>query len=222
MPANAPSDAPPLGFLSRLHADHVVDLTERTPRNAPDALEDRILTATLHCLGRWGTAKTTLDDVAKEAGCSRATVYRTFPGGKDALFLVAAERELLQALSALAATAHAAPSLADLLADVLSDGVRAIQQHRVLQYLLEHEKGIILPYITFDGIDPLLALVRACLSPALERYLPPTAASVTAEWVVRIALSYGLEDPDGPALADPEQARLFVATFMLPALEPEE
>src|SRR5262245_45253316 len=48
------------------------------------SLEDRILAATLRCLGKWGTVKTTLDDIAREAGCSRATVYRTFPGGKDA------------------------------------------------------------------------------------------------------------------------------------------
>ena len=48
--------------------------------------DKRIVDATLRCVGRWGLAKTTLDDVAREAGCSRATVYRLFPGGKDSLF----------------------------------------------------------------------------------------------------------------------------------------
>ena len=42
----------------------------------------RIVEATLRCIARWGIAKTTLDDVAREAGCGRATIYRAFPGGK--------------------------------------------------------------------------------------------------------------------------------------------
>ena len=37
---------------------------------------DRILDATLALIARWGVAKTALGDVAKEAGCSRATLYR--------------------------------------------------------------------------------------------------------------------------------------------------
>ena len=47
--------------------------------------EQRIVDATTRCIARWGVAKTTLDDVAREASCSRATVYRLFPGGKDAV-----------------------------------------------------------------------------------------------------------------------------------------
>ena len=35
-------------------------------------------------------------------------------------------------------------------------GVRAIRTHEVLQYLLEHEPAVVLPSLTFDGIDPLL------------------------------------------------------------------
>src|ERR1700737_1793114 len=47
--------------------------------------EARVIDATLRCIARFGVGKTTLDDVAGEAGCSRATVYRLFPGGKDRL-----------------------------------------------------------------------------------------------------------------------------------------
>jgi AcrR family transcriptional regulator len=37
---------------------------------------DRILDAAERCFERWGAAKTSIDDVAAEAGLSRATVYR--------------------------------------------------------------------------------------------------------------------------------------------------
>jgi AcrR family transcriptional regulator len=67
-----------------------------------------VLDAALRCVARWGLTKTTLDDVAKEAGCSRATVYRAFPGGKDALFEAVGERELTALFGAVAEAIHAA------------------------------------------------------------------------------------------------------------------
>jgi AcrR family transcriptional regulator len=48
-------------------------------------VRDRLLPATYDCVARWGLAKTTVEDVAREAGMSRATVYRYFPGGRDEL-----------------------------------------------------------------------------------------------------------------------------------------
>ena len=60
--------------------------------------EARLIDATLACMGRWGVAKTTLDDVARRAGCSRATVYRVFPGGKDSLLAATVRSEVLRFL----------------------------------------------------------------------------------------------------------------------------
>jgi len=48
-------------------------------------VRERLLQATYSCVARWGLAKTTVEDAAREAGVSRATVYRYFPGGRDEL-----------------------------------------------------------------------------------------------------------------------------------------
>ena len=48
-------------------------------------VRERLLQATYDCVARWGLAKTTVEDAAREAGVSRATVYRYFPGGRDEL-----------------------------------------------------------------------------------------------------------------------------------------
>ena len=56
--------------------------------------ETRVLDATKRCCERWGIAKVTIDDIAAEAGVSRATIYRMFPGGKDVLFEALRVREL--------------------------------------------------------------------------------------------------------------------------------
>ncbi|MBI2705104.1 MAG: TetR/AcrR family transcriptional regulator [Actinobacteria bacterium] len=213
-PAPAGGRRPRLGlWRDRELAGTTIDLTE-------GSLQDRILTATLRCLGRWGTVKTTIDDIAREAGCSRATVYRTFPGGKDALFLAAGERELLLALGELASLAAEAVTLDELLGTVLAAGVSTIRTHKVLAYLCEHEPGVILPYVSFDGMDPVLGVVRGVLAPHLERFLDRTAAADIAEWLARVGMAYGFDPLDGPDLADPDEAHRFVATFVLPGLEP--
>jgi AcrR family transcriptional regulator len=48
---------------------------EQSPGDAAEARE-RLLDAAERCFTRWGPAKTTLEDIAEEAGVSRATVYR--------------------------------------------------------------------------------------------------------------------------------------------------
>jgi AcrR family transcriptional regulator len=207
----APPGPTPLSFRAT-PTRHLIDVT-------PGSLQDRILAATLRCLGRWGTVKTTLDDVAREAGCSRATVYRVFPDGRDALFEAAGVRELFRVLHELAEVATAAPTLADQLASLLHTALTAIQQHEVLQYLCKHEPGKILPYVTFDGIDPMLDIAETVLGPFLERFVDPPTASTTAEWLARIVISYGFDPQPGDAdLTDPATALRFVESFILPGL----
>ena len=48
--------------------------------------EQRVLDAARRCCERWGLSKVNVDDIAAEAGISRATLYRLFPGGRDVLF----------------------------------------------------------------------------------------------------------------------------------------
>ena len=46
---------------------------------------ERVLAGTYECVARVGIGKTTVEDVARASGVSRATVYRLFPGGRDEL-----------------------------------------------------------------------------------------------------------------------------------------
>src|SRR6476661_2798379 len=96
--------------------------------NASPAQQDRVLDAALACVARVGLGKTTLDDVAREAGCARATVYRCFPG-KQALFAAVLPPEL-DALGARAIDAAAATdSLADAVVAVMLVGADVFHSH---------------------------------------------------------------------------------------------
>src|SRR5690606_16619365 len=61
----------------------------------------RLVDAAEVCFSRFGVAKTTLEDIAGEAGVSRATVYRYFEGGRDEIILGVVLREARSLLAGL-------------------------------------------------------------------------------------------------------------------------
>ena len=91
---------------------------------ASTSQQDRVLDGALACVARVGLGKTTLDDVAREAGCARATVYRCFPG-KQALFAAVLERELDALGDRVVAAAAKADALADAIVALAGDLSRA-------------------------------------------------------------------------------------------------
>ena len=75
----------------------------------------RILEATYACVARWGLSKTTVEDAAREAGLSRATVYRYFPGGRDELIDAVVSWQYLAFFGRLYEEVHGAASLEEVL-----------------------------------------------------------------------------------------------------------
>ena len=71
------------------------------PPTADSPHRVRIIDGTLACLARHGTVKTTVDDIARESGVSRATVYRAFPGGRDEILGAVVDTEMARLFSAL-------------------------------------------------------------------------------------------------------------------------
>lgn len=193
------------------------------------ALERRILDAALVCIARWGVAKTTLDDIAREAGCSRATVYRLVPGGKDGLMLAAAEREFARFFALLAERLEAESTLVGRLAVGIAESMLVVSGHEALQYLVEHEPEVVLPNVSFDALDPLLDAAASFGASALGSFLEPADARATGEWVARIVVSYGLEPDDALDLTDVRTAERFVLRYLphltpagVPALSPAD
>lgn len=177
-----------------------------------------VVDATLRVIARFGLAKLTLEDVAKEAGISRATLYRRF-SGKAALLeaVVASEAERLhQGIDEALADVSTLP---DALEASAAFGAREFAGHPALQFLLAHEPGAVLPALCFDGAERLLAAVAACLEPHLGRFLPALQARRTGEWLGRVVLSYGCTPPlDGQRLNPEAAVRAAVRDFVVPAV----
>lgn len=180
--------------------------------------DPRIVDATLRCIARWGLAKTTLDDIAREAGCSRATVYRSAPGGKDALVDDVAAAELSRFFADLGRRLDAAETLEDLLVEGITYAARFVAGHPALQFLLAHEPETILPRICFAPVDRVLGTVRDFGAGYLARWVGTEQAPRAAEWVARLVLSYTLSPADDVDLAEEESVRRLVRAFVLPGL----
>ena len=152
---------------------------------------ERILEATYACIARYGMAKTTVEDAAREARMSRATLYRYFPGGKDQLVAETVGWEATRFFQRLASAVAGAPDLPTLLEEALMFAHRAIEQHEVLQKVLQTEPDRLLPLLTVES-DRILAVIETFLEPlvAREALTPGLSASRAAEHLARMLLSY--------------------------------
>ena len=153
----------------------------------------RIIDATLACLARHGTVKTTVDDIAREAGCvpghrvpgrSPAAGTRSWPRWSTPRW---------PGCSRPSGSAWARPSdLADALVAGIVEASTRVRGHAALAYLVEHEPEVVLGHLAFDESDRLLATASRFTAPFLARWMSPDEAGRVAEWATRIVLSYAI------------------------------
>ena len=187
-----------------------------------DELGARMLDATITCLARFGVAKTTIDDVAREAGCSRATLYRYFPGKPPLLrALVVREAAVLEAELETAAAGEA--TLEDAAVAIVLRAAEWLAEHPALQFVMTAEPDVLLPHLAFEGADRVLVAGARVIAPALSRFFTPGRPESVevlraSEWLARMILSYASSPADSVDLADPISVRRLVSDFVVPGL----
>lgn len=179
----------------------------------------RVVDAALRCLARQGAQRTTVDEIARETGISRATLYRAFPGGKEAVLAAVVETEAARFFSALAVAMGEAEDLEDVLVAGMVEAAERLSSHAALRYVLDHEPGLVLSRLAFDPFDEVLGAAATFSAPFFGRWLEPDQALRAAEWAVRVVVSYLSCPREGFDLTDPDQARRLVATFVIPGIQ---
>ena len=193
---------------------------EQHPLNPPSPDQrERVYAGTYGCVARFGLAKTTIDDVARGSGVSRATIYRLFPGGRDQILRETVGWEMNRFFAALAAEVADARDLASRLERGLAFARRSVLEHAVLEKVLATEPEALLPLMTFEQ-DRVLGYITAYLAPLLEaersagRLRDGVDADLAAEHVARMLLSL-IGSPGRWDLGDPELVRDLVGRELL-------
>ena len=186
----------------------------------PEAVRQGILVATYACVARWGLSKTTVEDAAREAGVSRATVYRYFPGGRDELMSAVVSWEYARFFTRLYEEVQSAASLEEVMERGLSFAGRAIKEHEVLQRILQTEPDVLLPRLTTEA-QSTQELVAAFLVPYLTRHelAPGVVLAEAADFLARMVLSY-ISSPGRWDLDDPSQLARLVRAELLAGIVP--
>jgi AcrR family transcriptional regulator len=182
--------------------------------------DDPVLDAAAACYLRIGVAKTTAVDIARQAGISRATLYRRYPG-HEAIFLAVLTRESEE--MAADATAHLA-GVEDPSERVLEGMMFAIGEirRRPVHAAAFGGDGAAWAASRAIGEDALRRIgaagVRPLLAPAVaEGLLDEAAMGDLVDWILRVLLSFAAVPGDGGRTS--ADVRRQLATWFLPALE---
>lgn len=181
---------------------------------------ERVAAAALACIADEGVRAVTVEHIAVEAGVSRASIYRWFPGGRSDVLLAAGRCELDRFFAEIEPRLAAATTLEDLLAEALSGGVRFLRTSGPLQALLLHEPELIVPHLAFDRMGTAFDVAASVALTHLRPFLDERDARRTAELVARLALSHTLSPSADLDVGDVDAARHLVRRFVIPGLVP--
>lgn len=202
-------------------------LRESWRNDSPTTLEearDRLIDAAEACFSRFGVAKTTLEDIASQAGVSRATVYRYFDGGRDEIILGVVLREASVFLGELQRRVQREPDLADAIVEGMLFTVSAVRKNEHLALLFAPEAAGHTTSVA-GASTALFELATDFLRPIFERarhegrLREGVVAEEAAEFVLRVILS--LLSVDGPRRRSDAKQRQFLRTFCAGAIVTE-
>lgn len=190
----------------------------------PDRRED-LLAAAAERFVAVGLRRTTMEDIASQAGAGKATLYRHF-ANKDAVIDALIDREAARFERRLRDAATREPGASARIEAAFVAGVRFFVEHPVLTRGRDEEPAMLLPRITANGspivrrgLDLFTVLIEDGVRSGELRRVDPSAA---AEVIVRLILSYFSIPPMHVAVDDPEQARAFAHGIVAGGLRARE
>jgi AcrR family transcriptional regulator len=186
-----------------------------------DDARNRLVDAAEACFTRFGVAKTTLEDIATEAGVSRATVYRYFEGGRDEIILGVVLREGKAFLEALGRRVQREETLGSAIVEGVLYTVSAVRKNEHLALLFAPEvaghttsiagASTALYELTQDFLRPIFEQARAA-----NQLRDGIIAEDAAEFVLRMILS--LLSVAGPRARSQAKEREFLRTYCAGAI----
>lgn len=171
----------------------------------------RILSATIAWVAETGLRKISVDEIARRASVSRATVYLHFPN-KSALLEAAITYEVARVLAGASEVAEKYDDPDERLVEVFASAFVGLSSHPALVAMLKHNPKAVLPFVF--GPDPLaIRMAREHVTGLFDG----TAGSVElAELIVRTFHSFLLAPSSVIDLSTLDGARSYARTVLIP------
>ena len=183
-----------------------------------------LLDAARACVEERGIGRTTVSDVARRAGASRMTVYRTFPDAAT-LWSSLLTREVGMVVAAAQSAAAGLPTARARLIEAVALSVAALRRDRVIRRVIELDGERLLPYLTTRrgraqeiALDAIRGHLAAGRDDGSIREIRDDAVALLLELVVRslVTASPSLAaDPLAPAVDS--ELRLMLDAWLRPA-----
>lgn len=183
-----------------------------TPRGgpAPDGRAGDLLDAAARRFVAVGIGKTTMEDIAREAGAGKATLYRYFPN-KQAVVDALVARENARFERALRAAAEGADTAAAKVEAVFLDALAFLRTHPMLTKSLAEEPHVLLPYLTLDSGPVVQSGMQLFVEIVEDGIATGEFREVRAEWAAetlfRLVMSFYTLPPLAISIDDPVQVR---------------
>lgn len=182
----------------------------------PPSSLDPVLDAAAACFARFGVRRTSVQDIAKQLGVNRTTIYRQ-AGNVEQLASLLAIRETHRTLATLPRRMSwpiGPRSIVDMMATLVTEA----REHPVLAKMLTDERDLIGSMLAGDA-PQLLNRITAALAPVIAMgmrtgHVAQRDPAVIAEWLVRICGSLILVEAPG-------RIEDFLAELLIPALTPK-
>jgi len=191
-----------------------------TPPAAAPELIERVLAAADGCFQRFGIAKTTMEDVARAAGISRATLYRYF-ADRESLLTESVRRRARLNMKAARAYFSRHATIEDKITDGIARNVRQGKRDPLVRLLVSPEEmALAAKLLEHSGLASELTreLWQPVLREAQDRGEIAARIDVAelCDWIAHLEIMFisQVDDtPDGLAWV-----RRMVAQFVVPAI----
>lgn len=190
--------------------------------NAPEDLDgarSRLIDASERTFARLGIARSTVEEIAKEAKVSRATVYRYFDG-REELVLGVVLRTADRYLERTRPKLEQLGSLADVIVEFLATTERATRRDPNLSILFTLDEAQIGGGIIAGASLALFERVAVFFRPFFVRWAkqvrPGVDVNGASEWILRTLLSSLVVQ--GPQLRTTEGQKQYLRTYLVPAI----
>lgn len=183
--------------------------------DCPPEIRTKIMEGALTCVKRWGIGKTSLNDIAREAGCARQTVYNYY-GSRDGVVLAAlleSSRQFAERLQAYVCTFHGAEAR---ITEALLFCLTELPKEPYLQMLTDPELSPLANQEIFNSelcLGFITHIAREFLSDTPELL---DQAQEIGEIMTRIVMSFLLIQ--GPTPRTPDELRVLIKKRFLPGL----